>query len=116
MANEITALECSGEDQKSISVVFRYDIPTPKQVGGSNVVLTPSAGLPDLAARVFTQAEKDALDAGTAAFEVKDFFDKTGLTGPQLVTRVKAAYATANAAFQAAYTARYRFAGTRVDA
>ena len=67
MANEITALEGSGSNY---TLFFLITIGTPKQVGGINVVPTPANDgaqdlLPGVAAAVITQAERDALNAGT---------------------------------------------------
>lgn len=110
MANEITVIEQAGAD---LALVFLYPIATPLQVGGANVVPTPSVGLPALAAVVFQSAEKAALDAGTAAFEVVSLTPDPALSPAQLLARAKVIYAAALAAFTSAYQLRYRWSGQR---
>ena len=112
MANEIVALE---EQNGEIGALFLIPITTPKQVGGVNVVPTPSAGLPAIAAAVLTQGEKDALDAGTSLFVTRSFL-RQGIAGAALLAKVQADYALAAAAENAAYNARYALAGNRYNA
>lgn len=112
MAQEIVALEENGGE---ISALFLIPITTPKQVGGVNVIPTPSAGLPAIAAAVLTQGEKDALDAGTSLFEIRSF-RRQGISGAALLAKVQAVYALAAAEANAAYNTRYALAGSRYDA
>lgn len=118
MANEILVLEQTRD--AVFTCVFKYAVPTPKQYTGGdaalhNVVPTPSAGLPPLAAALFTTAEKAALDLGTLVFEVVAFSADVGLTAPQLAARVKAFYASKFLDAQATYNQRYQYLGTLVS-
>lgn len=117
MANEILALE--GDGDRAYTLLFLFPIAAPVQVtppGGSaqNVVPTPSATLPPLAALLLSAAEKNALDAGTLAWQLTTFAPEAGLTGGPLVARVRELYAAQRTAYQAAYQARYRYIGQRV--
>ena len=113
MANEITALEQHGIN---LSLLFLYPIASPKQVGGVNVVPTPSSDMPSLASLAITQPEKDSLDAGDAAWETHDLRIVVGATAGQLLAAAQSLYAEKKAAFLAAYAARLVWAGTRVNA
>ena len=121
MANEITALEGSRDNY---TLFFLVPIATPIQVGGSNVIPTPAdAGvddlLPPVAAAVITQAERDALNAGTSMWVTRSFriVDEAGLrlTNLQLQTRARELYAVAKVEELAAYNDRYEFSGIRID-
>lgn len=114
MANEITVLERTG--RRTLRALFLYPIPTPKQVGGQNVVPTPSAGLPDIAQAVLAQAEKDALDAGTAAWDAVTFHPAANQTNQERLAALRRIYASRQADFDADYQRRYQFAGLRFDA
>jgi hypothetical protein len=116
MANEITVLEGNGAEV--YSMLFLYPIAAPKAINGTgvNVVPTPSSGLPYVATVKLSQAEKDALDAGTSAFEVTTFSRIAGMTTPQLIGLAQALYAARLAEFTARYTERYRYVGVRLNA
>lgn len=113
MANEITALEKSPDG--TIAILFLYPIATPKVVGGQNVIPTPSAGLPPIAAAVLTAPEKAALDDGTSAFEVVSF-QHQGIAGAVLLAKVRSLYASRLSAAATRYATQYQFAGSRFDA
>jgi hypothetical protein len=118
MANEIVVLE---QTQDAVyTCVFKYPVTTPtKYTGGDgalhNVVPTPSAGLPPMAALVFTAAEKAACDAGTLVFETVTFSADTGLTALQLTARVKMLYASRLASATTNYQSRYVHIGALVS-
>ena len=112
--NEITIIQ--RDERRSMSALFLYPISAPKAVGGSNVVVSPSADLPELVAGVLTAAEKAALDSGDMAFEVVSFQVEAGMTNAQRIARLRAIYASRKADFDTDYTRRYQFAGTRLDA
>jgi hypothetical protein len=115
-ANEITLLECRVTDGVEACLVLSlYAIATPIQVGGSNVVPTPSSGLSASAAAILSAGEKTALDEGTAAFEVGRFQNSEGLTGAPLLTELRRIYASRKAAYLAKYAARYARLGDRYD-
>lgn len=114
MANEITVLQ--GDGGERYSFVFGFPIASPKQIGGSNIVVTPSADLPAIAATVFAQADKDALDAGTAAFEVASMSRDPSLTLADFKAAVQGYYARRQAAFNAAYASKYEYAGLQINA
>jgi hypothetical protein len=118
MANEIVVLEQTRD--AVFTCVFKYPFATPTQYTGGdgvarNVVPTPSAGLPALAAIVFTSAERAACDAGTLVFEVVAFTADPGLTTAQLTARVKQFYASKLADATAGYLARYAHVGALVS-
>lgn len=113
MANEITALEGTGDNDYRILLL--YPIATPKQVMGSNVIPTPSANLPSLGQQILTASEKAALDEGTLAFEVISFHKQPGMTNTQLAARAREIYAAKLTAFQSDYTKRYEFSGVRIN-
>ena len=113
MANEITVL--SGNGRGVFDVLFLYTITTPKQVGGVNVIETPSSTLPKFAPEILTQAEKDALDAGTTAFDVIQFQKQSGLTGAQQSAQLKEIFASAEARFNDDYNLRYLHLATRLS-
>lgn len=115
MANEITAL--TGDGRGGYSMLLLFPITTPAQFGtpAQNVVPTPSAALPPHADAILDATEKAALDAGTLAFRVVAF-EKQGITGAALVTRVRQLYAAEQAAFNAWYQETFRHLGTRINA
>jgi hypothetical protein len=112
MANEITVLE--GDGEKSYTLLFLFPVAAPVQVAGANVVPTPSSALPEMAAAILTSGEKAALDAGTSMFSVVPFSPASGLTNPQLQTRVKAIYAEQQTEKNRWYQQAYKYAGTRI--
>jgi len=112
MANEIVALEQNGDE---INALFLFPIAVPKQVGGTNVVPTPSTTLPAIAAAVLTAPEKAELDAGTLAFGIASF-KRSGIAAGALLARVQAVYAAALTEFTATYSTRYGLAGNRYSA
>jgi hypothetical protein len=113
MANEITVLD--GDSQREYRLLFLYPIAAPAQVGGSNIVVTPSATLPDYASSILTTQEKADLDGGTKAFEVITFRKDVGLTGPQLAAAARAKYATRRAEYLADYAVWFAHIGTRLN-
>ena len=124
MANEITAIEGSG---RNYTLLFIASIPSPIQVGGSNVVPTPAnengnpanpSTLGPIAEAIVTQPEKDALNAGTAIYGTQNlnvYADGVKLTNQQLAARARAIYAAWKAQALADYAARYEFSGIRID-
>ena len=118
MANEILALEKRGARQH---VLFLFPVAAPIQIGGVNVVPTPATRdavsvLPPIAETIFTAQEKTDLDNGDLVFESISFRPVDGMTGPQVLAKVQALYATRLARFNATYADRYGFAGNRYDA
>lgn len=108
MANEITVLE-SYDGGSNYNVLFIYPIATPVQIGNVNVIPTPSTSLPSGAAtQVLTNTEKNALDAGTTAFEVVQFQKDGTATPAQMLTRVKEIYGIKKTNYLAAYDAKYK--------
>jgi len=121
VANEITVLSQSSEvvgtnpDDTDrvvtrIGLLFLYPVASPIQVGGTNVVPTPSNGLPEIGGRVLDQSEKDALDAGTWAFEVVSYTvrpEDQSMTNAQHLARAQEIYASRLATWLAAYDERW---------
>lgn len=114
MANEITVGERTARN--AMTLLFTFPIAAPKQVAGENVVVSPSAGLPTNVAGVISQAEKDAMDAGTLAFETISFQYDPEMSGPELLARARQIYASRLQAFSARYTARFQHTGSRFNA
>lgn len=114
MANEIIVMEQAADGL--FELCFLYPIPSPIQINGSNVVVTPSAELPPIASAVMSAGEKTALDNGTAAFEPETFRRDPALTGGALLTKVQALYAQRKSEFDTRYAQRYEFAGDRFNA
>lgn len=114
MANEIIVMEQDG--QGTFLLCFLYTITTPKQIAGTNIVVTPSSQLPAIAAAVTSAGEKTALDNGTGAFEITSFRRDPALSGAELLAKVQAVYALRKAEFDARYSAQYEFAGNRYNA
>ena len=114
MANEIIVME--QDNQGNFSLCFLYPIATPKQVNGTNIIVTPSSELPAIAAAVTTVGEKTALDNGTGAFQITSFKRDPTLTGPALLAKVQAVYALRKSEFDARYAAQYELAGNRYNA
>jgi hypothetical protein len=111
MANEIALLDFRGSptDAVSLGVVFLY--PTPEVV-----VVTPSTDLSTTAAKVITQAEKDALDTGLLAFEEGEFPYDLDATPAENAVRLRTAYANKLANFNTNYSRRMQYFGDRLDA
>jgi hypothetical protein len=115
MANEIAILD-RDKASGTIRALFLYPVTTPVQVGGANVVPTPSAGLPALGSLVLTTQERAALDNGTLVFELVSFAFNPDITPAQAATALKARWVTAQAAAAANYGVTYQFIGTRLTA
>lgn len=113
MANEMTVL--SGNGRGIYDVLFIFTIAAPKQIAGVNIVETPSSTLPKYAPEILTQAEKDALDAGTTAFDVIQFQKQSGLTGAQLTAQLREIFLAAETQFNADYNARHLHLATRLS-
>jgi hypothetical protein len=124
MADEILVLEGDPSERYRLLMLFPLDgqggNPSPVQAGGSNVVPTavPRAdgSNPDWPFSLLTAAELFGLDGGTLAYRVVRMRKEPGLTNSQLIARVQAIYAERHADFNAEYSARYQYIGTRVDA
>lgn len=115
-ANEITLLECREDSGvEACRVLALYAITTPIQVGGNNVVPTPSAGLSTSAAAILSAGEKTALDEGNAAYEIYSFANPNDLTGGPLLTELRRVYSTKETAYLAKYADRYARLGDRYD-
>ena len=115
MANEITALERDGNGNLSVLLFYPIPVALRAQVGGTNVVPTPSADLPDLAATVLDAAEKTQLDAGEAMFHVVRVGMDEGKTVAQTLADVRDKYASLEQKLKDAYVQRYEFVGQRFD-
>ena len=122
MANEITVLESQEVQDGGLvtSLLMLFAIPTPIQIGGTNVVPTPAtsggdSNLPALADVILSQAEKDALDAGTSMFHITVFKRNVSLSDPAQATIVRAIYATQKIEASRRYSLRYDRAGTRIN-
>lgn len=120
MAGEIIALEIGRE--RSANVAFLFPIATPAKIGSTlqNVVPTPATEngvnvLPPALDAVLTVTEKAALDGGTLAVHFVTFRDPGGLTGAQLLARIRELYAASKTAFEADYSRRYGRIGDRFD-
>jgi hypothetical protein len=120
MADEIMVLDGIREAPPDVPLLFIYPITTPlKDKDNANVVPTPSANLPALAAAAATQGEKDALDAGTHMFVTKNVKFIKSLTVEEMKARAKEVYAGHLAKALADYTKKYEwhvYVGTRFDA
>lgn len=123
MAKEIMVL--GKPDRVSYSFLFLYAIASPialpgwdgtAETGGGNVVPSPSSTLPEEVAAEFTAAEKAALDAGTAAFEIVRGFKDEGLDDAALLAIVRARYVEAKAAWLSGYAVTYSHFGKRLSA
>lgn len=112
MANEITALQ---GNNGSYTLLFLFPIASPAQAGGANIVEKASASLPAHAQAILSQAEKDAIDDGTLAWEAIDFQTSPGMTNPQLAARAREMYASRKAAFATEYASRNRWLGQRLN-
>lgn len=78
MTEKIVALRVGIESRTHadmVELLYLYSMPAPCKVYGTdtNIIVTPSADLPaDIAAyQLLTQEDRDALDAGTAVFELR---------------------------------------------
>lgn len=111
--NEITVIERTGKN--SVQLFFRYDIATPIQVNGVNVVPTPATGLPQIVQAVIDPGEVTALDNGDAAWESVAFTLDTALTPAEIATRARQIYADKKAQYLALYAKRYEYSGTRIN-
>lgn len=129
MANEITIVSERQRDQsRQVRLLFFYDIETPEQVGGSNVVPYPASSLTGIVETAATQAEESAgvtwaskLDAGTAGYEYVTYAVRPGdesLTNTAYhVARVRAIYASKLAAFLEDYVEKWGGrVGTQINA
>lgn len=114
MANEIIVMD--SDDQGLFLLCFLYPIAVPKQINGSNIVVSPSNSLPPIAAAVTSAGEKTTLDSGQGAFEVISFRRDPALFGASLLAKVQAIYALRKQEFDARYAAQYEFAGSRFNA
>lgn len=118
MASEITKLD--GDGGLNARVLFLYLTLTPNTYpidggGMHTVVPTPSTDLPAMAAEILTAAEKAALGAGTAAFEIVTFPISDALTNVELLAAARALYATKKADFVAREARKYNRAGQRFN-
>ena len=114
MANEIVVLEGNGQGDYQLALLF--PIAVPKQIGGTNVVPTPAPEAGTVLDLCLTTPEKAALNAGTLAVGFISIHKDPALSGAALTARLQEVYVAALAEFQAAYTARYQFVGTRRNA
>jgi hypothetical protein len=119
MADEILVLEGDGNGTR-YELLMLFPISTPKQVGGQNVIPTPverdDANVALYPFTLLTQAERDALDAGTSYYVRRQFGKIPGLTNPQLVALAQAMYASIADEIETAYVNRYAHIGVRIDA
>ena len=117
MANEITVVGVNGRD---VQLLMLFPIATPAEDSdGTAVTPTPSAGLPTVADAKLAQAEKDALDAGTAIFRTFTIHAEQGQSAANMLARARAIYAVEEAKVAARYAAKYQFlprVGQRFDA
>lgn len=113
MANEICVLE--SPEPNRYTVVYLFPITTPVQVGGTNIIPTPTSGLPPLGVQALTTIEKAGLDAGTLAFEIDTVTREAGQTPAQLQLEVQTRYAVALARFNGDYARQYQRSGLRVQ-
>lgn len=123
MANEPLVL---GRANGEWRVMFLFEPDPVKQVGGQNVVPTPATRLADdavtriplledVAQKGLSQAEKNALDAGTLAYRVKSFRAPEGMNLVALAAKVVHDYNTVYIPlFDAWYADRYKRAGYRI--
>lgn len=114
MAGEIIVLDGNGRDEYNIALLF--PIAAPEQVSGANVVPTPAPEAGSLLAQCLTTLEKDALNAGTLAYEIISFQKAAAATALELTARVQEIYTQRRGTFNAWYANRYQFVGTRRDA
>lgn len=117
MANEITKLDGDGGINARLLFLYLGLTPITYAIDGGQqtVVHTPSASLPEMAGPILTAAEKAALDAGTAAFEVVTMPIIDSLSGADLLTAARTLYARHKAAFIARATRKYSRAGQRFN-
>jgi hypothetical protein len=113
MANEIMVLDT--RQGQEAQLLFVYPV-TPRTIGTTVVVPTPSAALPELARMAMPSTEYAAFDQGAAAFEVVRLKLPSSYTPAQLVAYVRVVYAAYLAAFTAGFAAQYGLTGTRVAA
>lgn len=113
MANEITIGERRGSN---VQALFLFPVATPATYGSTStkVVPTPSAGLPEWASPVFSQAEKNNLDSGDAAFQIVNIGIE-GISSAEILVRLRAIYVARKAVAAALYLVRYERIGERFD-
>ena len=115
MANELAILE--GDGKSRYGVLFYFPIPDNIRVtvGGSNVVVTPSSELSEIAALVVTQAEKVELDLGKAVFRVHHYSLGPAMTDAEFIDKMRLDYAAEETEVLARYQDAYRYVGERHD-
>ena len=114
MADEITILESDGSFRFRLCLIF--PIASPAQVGGANVIPTPSVDLPTIANQLLSTVEKSTLDAGTTAFKVVQLRKDASLTNPQFEALAAQKYTEELTDFNRWYAQTYLHAGQRFNA
>jgi len=118
MANEIKVLE--GSRDGLYQVLFLYPVPTPQTytdgAGVQQTVVPTPAPTEGRVSEMLGPGERNALDAGDAAYEVVTYGPDPAVSNADNVAALRRLYADRKAAFDADYQARFRFLGVEVDA
>lgn len=120
MAEKITVLRSIEDQNKNLNrmVLFWYPISPAIQDVRSNVISTQTrSGIKDPAILLYlTAADLDALDAGSAGYEVHTIQQTAGETNTAFRTRALAYHAIREAAWVASRRSEYAIAGLAVSA
>lgn len=95
-------------------VVFVYTITTPKQLKGTNIIVTPSSTLPPFASDVLDTTLIQGLDAGTHAFEIFRYEKASDVNNQQQIDQLKQQFASRETLYNQKYNAEYQYLGVRL--
>lgn len=120
MANEIKVKSVSnGGGQQKFELLFYYTIPVAQRITNpltsSPHVPTPTADMDAETLALLVQAEKDALDAGTAVLEPHTLTIPAGASAATVLAEARASYAGKASNALTVYTARYTHKNKQFD-